>query len=166
MFSITEGSGADHNPRISTSLIDRHFALHDARGQVHPLLLAVAHRGQANPFQDALLIAADFKHKLGGRSVQEVNPAAPPLSFEEKATHAAAGQACEIIRAADQRKASQLNEALVAAGQVTPQTQETLAVLAKAVQSRVNRLAVRPTDLVTFEMNIASLPIARGVAAE
>jgi hypothetical protein len=73
---------------------------------------------------------------------------------------------CEIILAADQRKASQVNEALVAAGQVTPQTQETLAVLAKAVQSRVNRLAVRPPDLVTFKMNIASLPIARGVAAE
>jgi hypothetical protein len=90
VFSITEGSSAAHNPRIST-LIDRHFPLHDAPGQVQPLLLAVAHRGQANPFQDALLIAADFKHSLGGRSVQEVNPAAPPLSFEEKATYAVAG---------------------------------------------------------------------------
>src|SRR5579883_2193617 len=91
--------------RSRAGLTGHYFARDDARGQVHPLLLAVAQRGQPDPVEDLVFVAADFKDNFGGRPVQEMNPAAAPLPFEEKTADAVARQAGECVLAPGQRKA-------------------------------------------------------------
>lgn len=130
-----------------------------AGGKVKPLLFAFGQCGQTGPFQNPRLIAIDAENGLGRRAIEEMHAAAGALAFEAKTTHAMARNSSEIILATIEREEDQLHEPFGAAGEMTPQAQQPLAVFAESVEADFDLLAVRPQDLVPFELNGAPNPV-------
>jgi hypothetical protein len=91
-----------------------------------------------------MLITIQVKNRLRGRAVQEMNSSAQPLALDKKSAHTVTRYSHQVIITAAQREADQLNQSLVATCQVTPQTQQPLAMLAKGVQSNGDGPAIGP----------------------
>jgi hypothetical protein len=74
--------------------------------------------------------------------------------------------ASQIIIAATERKAEQIDEPLLASGQMPAQAQQPLTMLAKSIQPNGHRPTIRPKDLITFEENISTVAVFGGIAAK
>jgi hypothetical protein len=75
-----------------------------------------------------------------------------------------ARNAGQVVVATAQRKTKQIDETFFASGQMTTQAQQPLTVLAKSIESHGYRPAIRPQDLISFELNVATLTVFRGIA--
>src|ERR1700732_4105050 len=106
-----------------------------------------------------MLVAPQLENGIRGGAVEQVDSTARAAPLDVKAADAIAGDSYQVIVTTAEGKADELNQAFAAAGQVSPETQETLAVLAKTVQAGCDRLTVGPENLVAFKVDIAALAI-------
>jgi hypothetical protein len=132
---------------------------YDARRQVDPQLFPLLQRRESDPFQHGAFVSPQVEDGVGGRAVEKVHAAALALSLDEESPNAMAGDSDQVIVPAAQGEADQLNQSLVATGQLTAQSEKALAVLAEAVQTGVYRAPVRPKKLIAFEEDVAAMSV-------
>lgn len=140
--------------------------IHRPSSQVHPLLLAVMQRVQANPVQDPRFVSAKLEDGSCGCSIQKMYPASPAGTFQVEPADTMAWNASQVVVAAAQGKTDQLNQALCTTGQMPPQPQQTLAMLAKSVKANCHGPAVRPENLVAFVLNLFPMSVSFGVSTK
>ena len=88
------------------------------------------------------------------------------LPLEAEAADAVAGKARQVVVAAIQGEANQVDEPFGATGQMTPQAQQPLPVLAEGVQADRDGATVRPEDLVALELDVAVGTVSGRVTTE
>ncbi len=122
--------------------VDR--ALNRRGAQIKPKAFAVLNIGQADPAEDAWLVAADLECDGCGSLVQKVNAAHGAAALDEKTADPVAGQAMNVGVRTFQREANQSNQPFTATGKVPTQAEKADPVLAKRIQANGHGTAVRP----------------------
>jgi hypothetical protein len=130
------------------------------------LSAAVLKAGKADPVEHARLIAADFENGCRGSAIQEVDSAKLSLSFDEETANPMAGNAIEVIISAAKWKASDLDQAFMPTCQVPAQTEKSLPVPTKGIQTNCHGPAIRPQRLVAFILNRLAVPVLGWITAE
>src|SRR5262249_7074858 len=116
--------------------------------------------------ENAGFVLADFEDGLGRRAVEKMDAAQGPFALHEEAAHAMAREARQVILASRKWKAEKFDEAFAAAGEMTAQSEQALAVLAKCVESNCDGAAIGPQHLVALEEDVALVTIAGWVTAK
>jgi hypothetical protein len=141
-------------------------AVEGAGGQIKPQVFAIYQSRQADPLDHGILIPTQLEHRVGGSPVEKVDAAALPPALEKESANAMTGDTNQVVIAAAQGEADQLDQPFVAACQMPAEPQEPLAMLAEGIQTDRDRPSIRPKNLIALKMNIAALTVPRGITTK
>ena len=145
----------DDDPRLT-----RVDGFGSACGQIDPEPVAIGQGRQAQPVEDMGFIAVEIENRVRRRAVKKMNSTLLTGALQRKAAHPVTGQARHVVVPTPQGKAKQIDQPLPAAGQVSAQAEQALAVAAKALHPQGHGSAVRPKDLVAFIVDGSLLSVA------
>jgi hypothetical protein len=128
------------------------------------LLITVAKERQTDPFENAILITSQVKDRVGGSSIKKVQTASRTFPHQHKAPYPMPFDASQIILTPSKRKTHQIDESFLASRQMTPQAQQSLAVLAKGIKADCHRPPIRPKDLIALKIDVAAASVFSWIA--
>ena len=134
--------------------------------QVEPLTFAVEQGWQANPIQNGVFILVEVKDNRGGRAVEKKQSPLPAFALHRKAPDPMAGQARQGCFAVGQGKHDQIHQPFACAGQVAPESEQALSMLAEGRQPNCRGSAIGPDEVVAFVVNAVFDTVAGRISAE